>query len=253
MKLLHLTLILFILFSPFASAKSNTLAAQDKQAVHKIIKNLTNKLFLLSTTQYKSKKLQNDLLTIMPDKIAVESEYSYIHKKRYIDRRIEITIENEDIIDMSIRKDVSPICYYLEDSTIDCDFKERIKRIEKSDLIPLKPHEYEAGAEYKFNMKMNESGDWYINKMKTWYMIPAPPISTLEVEKKYRQALKNKKSMLNTSDTEVENKSWDKPKKVISASKVSRQKKTEAELAEKRQRKRSKKDYLENTKRIDVY
>jgi len=201
MKFLHLALIFFILLSLFSYAKSNKLDDQDKQAVQKIVKNLVNKLFLLETTDYNSKKLQKELLAMMPDKVGGESEYEPMNKKKYIHFSIKSGKRDKDSVYRHILEDVTPLCRYIEDDTIDCDVLERIKIIEKTDRILKKSIEYETGTEYKFNLKMNGTSDWYINKMKTWYVVRAPRMSTLEIEKKYREeALKNKSIKLNPSD-----------------------------------------------------
>ena len=229
MKLLHLTFILFIFFSSVSQAKINQLDDQDKQAVHQLVKKLADKLFLLGTTKYQSKKLQKELLAIMPDKIAIENEEYYINKKKYINNSIRLAIRDKDIVIKIIRKHVSPICYYLTDGSIDCDIKEKIKDIEKNDKIPQKPVEYDANVDYKFNLKMNETGDWYINKMKYYNSFPTPQISTLEIEKKYRQEeLKNKrnKQTSRVRDNDSGERATRRP------SKISRHKKTDVELAE---------------------
>ncbi len=198
MKCRHITLIFFILFNPYAYAKS--LDAQDKQAVHKLVKTLTTKLFLLETTEYNSTSLQKELLAIMPDQIAVEGEYRPISKQVYIDGGIRLALDRKRReIQKIIQNNVTPVCQYIEDDTIDCDFLEKIKIIEKADVMPQQPLSYSTGTEYKFNLKMDESGEWYINKMKTWNMIPAPPISTLMVEKEHRKKLKKeRRSKLNS-------------------------------------------------------
>ena len=141
------------------------------------------------------------LLSIIPDKIAIESEHSPLNKEKYIHDSIKLAISRKSRVDKIIQDNVTPICSYIKDSTIDCDLKERIKIIEKTDNIPQNPLKYESGTEYKFNLKINESGDWYINKMKLWNMIPAPQMSTLEIEKKYREEeLKNKSIKFNSND-----------------------------------------------------
>jgi len=234
MKLSLLTLMFFILLSPFSYAKGNTLDDQDKQSVHEIVKTLTDKLFLLQTTQYTSKELQKELLAMMPDKIAAESEYEPLTKKKYIYNSIRLAKIRKSKDDKIIRDNVVPTCRYIEDGTIDCDLLEHIKIAEKNDKIPQKRIKYETGTEYKFNLKMNETGDWYINKMKTWNLIPAPRMSTLEIEKNYRQKLKSRRKVNSFDRDEVDGPGYRPTRRPENAFNTfyRKKKKTDVELAE---------------------
>jgi len=234
MKLPHLTLVFFILLSPFSYAKGNILDDQDKQSVHRIVKSLTDKIFLLETTQYTSKKLQKELLVMMPDKISADGEEEPLTKKKYIYDSIRLAKNRKATDDKIIRDNVVPICRYIEDGTIDCDLKEHLKCTEKNDKIPQKPIEYETGTEYKFNLKMSETGDWYINKMKTWNVIPAPRMSTLGIEKNYRKKLKSRRKKLNSFDRAEDDNIYrpTRPPENAFNTFYRKKKKTDVELAE---------------------
>ena len=81
---------------------------------------------------------------------------------------------------------------------------------------------------------MNETGDWYINKMKVWNLIPAPQMSTLEIEKNYRKKLKSRRRKLNSFDRAEDDNSHrpTRPPENAFNTFYRKKKKTDVELAE---------------------
>ena len=175
-----------ILLTSLVQAEVKKLDNEDKQAITKLIDSALQEDFLLGTTKYKSKTIKNSLLSKLPKKIS-DDEY-YMSKKEYVETPITIAKTATYTIDNAKRKIKMMSCKYLIDDSVDCDvedstaednvFKRKtgIKRIHSRN---------EVG--YKYNLKMDDFGKWYIHKMKVYKILLTPKINTLEIDAKEEQ------------------------------------------------------------------
>lgn len=190
-KIMKNILIIFgLLFNLSAHADTKVLDKQDKRTIHKIIENVLKELFLLETTKYNSKKLKKKLLGTLPEQIFWE--ISYTSKYDFLEHNIWLGKRDKDTLVKSRRSIENIECHYIEDNSIDCNIKEKYTKYYRKQNTP-KLFESFGGADYKFNLTVNDKGTWKINKIKVYTIKPLPKLSTLQIDAQEEQERLNPK------------------------------------------------------------
>lgn len=189
----QILIIFSLIFTSTLYAEVKTLDTETETQIHSLITSvLDTQTKFRQPDKYKSKNVQQRLLSLLPDKI-VEDLY-YGTKEEYIKRRIGWGDKYKDVFvkELSYIKDIS--CHYLEDNSIDC----RVEYIETY----LEHHQNETPErckpysqnEYLFNMKMDSHSEFFINKMVLYSIIRSPNLNTLQVDEKINKRMLESKN-----------------------------------------------------------
>lgn len=174
----------FIVLASLAHAETKELDKEDKLTVSKLLEPILQEDFLLGTTEYASKSIKKSLLRKLPEQIYATG---YMTKKEYVQSTIDsIKLRSYTSITNAKRKIKIIECKYISDDTIDCDVDDHMT-YDEVDKISLQITHISDSMQYKFNIKMNDSGKWYIQKMKVYSLFPRPIIDTLEIDVKEEQ------------------------------------------------------------------
>jgi len=104
-------------------------------------------------------------LGTLPEQIFLE--ISYTSKYDLLEHNIWLAKQAKD----TRRRSIENIeCRYIEDNSIDCNIKEEYTKYYRQQNTP-KLFESSGGADYKFNLTVNDKGTWKINKIKVYTIL----------------------------------------------------------------------------------